>query len=181
MGIVPVALCNTVTDVGHLIDAGALDGIILTGGNDIAAVSAASSVAPERDRFEVALIDACIARAVPVLGVCRGSQIIAHHLGSTLSPVTGHGGTRHEIFSQDGQNLGWPTQFEVNSFHDFAIPAVDLATDLVSLAEDSAGCVEAFHHRTHQIFGIMWHPEREPEPTVRDLALIRTLFGDARQ
>ena len=168
-GFVPVPLSNSPEDPKAYFDSLGLSGVILTGGNDIAASEGGKNVAPERDAFEYALIDICMARRTPVLGVCRGLQILNVHLGGRLRRIEGHTAVRHTVTWED-------QPIEVNSFHAFAVSSADLAEDLTATAICADRSLEAFHHKTHPIVAVMWHPERG-ETDSRDLELIRVFFG----
>ena len=61
----------------------------------------------------------------------------------------------------------------VNSYHNHGIDEQELAPGFVVLARDSDGNVEAFQHKTEQIAGIMWHPEREQPIRDVDVELLR--------
>ena len=150
-----------------------LDGLILSGGNDIAAIAADSpSASPARDGYEFALLEAAIANDIPVMGVCRGLQLINVFFGGQLVRVSGHAGTRHRLrpsgHAKAGLSFACPAE-EVNSYHDYAIPPDGLGEGLIPLAYDSEGSIEAHTHQTARVLGIMWHPERETPPTDTNL------------
>lgn len=138
-----------------------LDGIILTGGDDI-------GVHPERDETEYALLEWAEERQLPVIGVCRGFQIMHLWLGGTLKKLScdGHRAQRHVIRFTDG------TEREVNSFHNFTPQKVASPPGLKELAICTAdGSLEAAC--SPNMLGIMWHPEREPDPALADIQLFR--------
>ncbi len=144
-----------------------LDAIVLTGGNDVAESPGAQNVAPERDQFERGLIATSLAGDIPLLGVCRGMQMINVALGGFLGRTTGHAGVEHAIeVLEPGP---WPANWRVNSYHDVCIPRDGLAAELQCLAVSENGDVEAFVHGSAQCHGIMWHPEREEPPRQEDL------------
>ncbi len=169
-GFLPVPLSNAVTEVGAYLSALGLAGVVLTGGNDVASVEGARNPAPERDRFETALIAACRQFRLPVLGVCRGLQLLNLECGGRLDRVEGHVATRH-LVSLEGRPM------EVNSYHGLAIPADGLGSDLQPVARCEDGTVEAARHPTAGWWGVMWHPERERPFREWDLRLLRELFG----
>lgn len=140
-------------------------GLVLTGGNSLAGCG---GDAPERDHMELAVLAHARQRSLPVLGICRGMQLLLHTFGATLLPVSGHVGTRHRL--ADGR--------EVNSFHDFA--ARDGGQLLVT-AMSADGVVEAVRHPHEPIQGIMWHPERCDGFEVADQNLFRAMFAGDRQ
>lgn len=84
---------------------------VLSGGNDIGQCS-------ERDLTEGGLLDHASQHQRPLLGVCRGMQMMAHWSGVDLCSVQGHVRTRHRL---TGEIAG-----EVNSYHDFALATCPL-------------------------------------------------------
>jgi GMP synthase-like glutamine amidotransferase len=134
--------------------------IMLSGGNDI-------GDAPERDAVESLLLAHARDAALPLLGLCRGMQMMAHWAGIGLVPVTGHVRTRHRLEAE-----GWPA--EVNSFHNFALALAPPGYDVILRAED--GAIEAIRHRTLPWEGWMWHPEREERFDPMDTARLSTLL-----
>lgn len=158
-------LPNTGQQAVQLAETLLVDGLILTGGDDVGSC-------PQRDATELALLDWARAKGLPVLGVCRGAQMLQHFCGGALSPVAEHHrATRHNVVWQ-GHDI------TVNSYHLQGIPAPDLAHELTpqALAEDNT--VEAFSHNALPWFGTLWHPEREPNATERDCQILQQLFGD---
>ncbi|HWO26744.1 MAG TPA: gamma-glutamyl-gamma-aminobutyrate hydrolase family protein [Kofleriaceae bacterium] len=180
-GFIPVPLCNEVEDVAHYVEALALHGVILTGGNDITSLDGATDPAPERDRFERALLAAGSARRLPILGVCRGAQLLALFHGGRVSPVTDHVARRHAVTLVGGHltsaagrvALRWPARFEVNSYHSFTISPGALDARLVPLALADDGSVEAVGHVDLPQLGVLWHPEREDPAADDPLDLLR--------
>lgn len=128
-----------------------------------------------RDRTESVLLQASLKNSWPVLGVCRGMQVINLFHGGSLTKVEGHAGSGHPLSSvTDSCLFSFPRQ--VNSFHDFAIPIEGLGADLLpqALAGDY---VEAFAHAKYRHFGIMWHPERNQIFSDEDVKLFRHFFN----
>lgn len=171
-GLLPVPLSNTVTEerVAAYVEALSLGGIILTGGNDLTDLAGARNTAPERDRFEWALLRACLEREIPVVGICRGMQVINVFMGGSLVPVVGHAGTRHRVV-WNGETV------EVGSYHDYGVPERSLGTGLTISARAEDGTVEAFRHETKALFGLMWHPEREDPFRNADLRFLASALG----
>src|SRR5579863_2290649 len=83
-GLLPVPIPNSVD--AALIICEHVGGIVLTGGNDLTAYG---GDAPDRDETESALLDLAELRNLPVLGVCRGMQVIQHRFGTRLRKVDG--------------------------------------------------------------------------------------------
>ena len=79
-----------------LIDELNLNGIILTGGNDLSSQSK-NDYSILRDKHEYDCIRYALKNSLPVFGACRGMQIIAEYFGSTFSKVQNHVASRHKI------------------------------------------------------------------------------------
>lgn len=165
---VPNTLCRPVHDSTAAADAlhewlGTLapQAIVLSGGNDL-------GEQPKRDMTEARLLEHARANALPVLGVCRGMQMIGHWAGGRLKPVNGHVGTRHRL---SGRIVA-----EVNSYHRLALAACPADFEVLARSED--GEIEAIRHCSLPWEGWMWHPEREPVFAAHDLARLKALFGE---
>lgn len=169
-GLAPLLVPNIGERASEIVDG--VCGIILSGGNDIAPFGSSEAWAPERDATERALLTWARDASVPVLGVCRGMQMINVHLGGQLSPIEGHVRVRHALQGTQGE---WPG--EVNSYHDLGIFGRDLAPELLVNATVGDGSIEAVSHRDLPWVGIMWHPEREQAFNTVDRALIKRLFS----
>jgi gamma-glutamyl-gamma-aminobutyrate hydrolase PuuD len=176
-GHLAVPIPNRLDDPGEFVDDLDLALIVLTGGNDLAHLPGAVMPAPERDATELALLDHAVTRGIPVLGVCRGLQLLVTHAGGTLRAVPGHVARPHPI--EPCGRSGWPLRVgTVNSFHDWGVArdAVGRGLDVLAVAPD--GTVEAVADPDRAVVGVMWHPERAPADDA-DLALISALL-DAR-
>lgn len=179
LGLVAVPVPNGLQDPAGWARALGIGGLLLTGGNDLVAAPGGRDTAPERDRCEALLLEAARRAAWPVLGVCRGMQMMNVHLGGRVTPVTGHAGTRHAVHAAAPRSrLAGPLEasLEVNSYHDFGIAADSLAHDCVALYRDAQGGVEALEHAELRWLAVMWHPEREPALTPHDRHLVTHLF-----
>ena len=156
-----------------------LDGLVLSGGPDVDPARYDAPADPhtgvprtERDAWEIALTAAALRRDMPLLGVCRGMQVLAVALGGTLAqhlpdelgsevhcPTIGvHG--RHPVNLAPGSRLGavLGTQTEVATYHHQAVGTLPAATKAIGWAPD--GTVEAFEVcGAAWAFGVQWHPE----------------------
>ncbi|MCW5875082.1 MAG: gamma-glutamyl-gamma-aminobutyrate hydrolase family protein [Anaerolineales bacterium] len=176
LGLLAIPLANTIEDVVGYLGALALDGIILSGGNDLSSFPKSSKPAPERDRFERLALDYARAAGLPALGVCRGMQLMGDYYGGRLTPLEEHVAQRHEVRLQQ-EFLSWPPSLDVNSYHNYGFALEDLPGqfNVIALAADNT--VEAFQHEAIPHYGIMWHPEREPKILAQDAALLKHLFS----
>jgi putative glutamine amidotransferase len=164
-GLLPVLLPNVTEAALALCERAGIAGLVLTGGNDLAVLG---GDAPERDAVESVLLDMAERRGLPVLGVCRGMQVIQQRFAIPLCRVDGHVVQRQVI-----RIHGEPT--EVNSFHHFA--AFDSRPPLDVWAVAADGVVKAVRHSAQPITGIMWHPERTVPYSPADMVLFSQLFG----
>jgi putative glutamine amidotransferase len=180
LGFCPVPLANDVQDVEGYLAALSLDGAVLTGGNDLSNVEGGREVAPERDRFEHMLLDLFAAERLPVLGVCRGLQLMNIHYGGGLKKVEHHVAVRHSTTLDPGFFKSCPNSIVVNSFHDFAIDELQRSAQLNPIAWAEDGTIEGVAHVELPQFGVMWHPEREESLAKHDLLIIQHVFGEER-
>lgn len=156
-----------------------LDGIVFSGGSDIdpehygaEAHESTVGVRPERDRAEIALLTAALERDMPVLAVCRGSQVLNVALGGDLEQHVpdrvGHEGhkevtgtfSEHAIEPVEGTTLaplidGSPT---VKSHHHQGYGRLGRGLRVAAHAEDET--VEAIEDPSRRFtVGVLWHPE----------------------
>jgi putative glutamine amidotransferase len=164
-GLLPVLLPNVTEAALGLCERTGVAGLVLTGGNDLAALG---GDAPDRDAVEAALLDWAERRGLPVLGVCRGMQVIQQRFAVPLRRVEGHVAQR-QVIRIDGEPR------EVNSYHCFAAFDSQPPLEVWAVADD--GVVKAVRHSTQPVTGIMWHPERLAPFSPVDVQLFRQVFG----
>lgn len=177
IGFIPIPLPNVSTEkVSDVLSSLQLDAILLSGGNSISSLTpGAADAAPERDNFERELISQALIRCIPIVGICRGMQMLNNYFGGQLEKIEGHVATEHNIYSllPDLQ-----LSERVNSYHNWAINRNSLAKNLRPIAADDEGFIEAFDDLEHRVLGLMWHPEREIVFKSRDVNLIKEFFYD---
>lgn len=130
--------------------------IILPGGNDLISKSYLSKT---RLKNEFKLINFGIKNKIPILGVCRGMQVINFFYKGKQKKIKNHMRTRHDVYFN--YKFFDKKKINVNSYHNFGIPYNYLAKCLVPIAHDKSKNVEFFKHNKLRIFGSMFHPERE--------------------
>ncbi|MEU3073495.1 gamma-glutamyl-gamma-aminobutyrate hydrolase family protein [Streptomyces laurentii] len=163
-----------------------LDGLLLTGGEDIDPAHCTGSVRrpdytyhPRRDAFELCLARRALDRGLPLLGVCRGSQILWSATGNPLIahiPDVNHGQvlhrasltktSRHLVLLTSGSVVAEAydeAKIEVTSYHHQGLgeqTSGDLRWRVTARAED--GLAEAFEQEDAEApwaVGVLWHPE----------------------
>ena len=174
-----------------------LDGLVLTGGRDVdpaaygqAAHPTTDEAARERDTFEFALVRGALARRLPVLGICRGAQVLNVALGGTLHQhlpdVVGH--TKHQagnaVFTTSGIRTVPGTRLaaligessDAQCYHHQAIHR--LGQGLIISAQDGAdGVIEAVELPGDDfVLAVQWHPEERLD----DLRLFAGVVEAAR-
>lgn len=162
LGFLPLPVCSALANEPDYLAQLQPDAMILSGGNDI-------GQAPARDTLETQLLNYAKAKQLPVLGVCRGMQMLNHYLGGNLVTVSEHVATRHSLEGDWAQQYGYQ---EVNSYHNQAITRATLAPDLEILATSTDGVIEAVQCSDLPWLGIMWHPERETVFQLADQQLL---------
>ena len=134
--------------------------VVLSGGNDIGQCA-------ERDDTERKLLVHAQQRQLPLLGICRGMQMIAYWSGASLHPVSGHVRSRHQLTGT--------ISTEVNSSHCSSLASCPEGFEVLAHSED--GEIEAIRHLSLPWEGWMWHPEREDNFVAYDINRIKKLFG----
>ncbi len=192
-GGVPVLLPPV--DAGAHEMVAALDGLVLTGGSDIdparygAAPHETTRSRPFRDEAEVRLLHSALERDLPVLGVCRGAQLINVALGGSLTQhlpdVLDHSGHAPSpgVFGTNRVRLSAGSRVaaiigpmaEVRCHHHQALDRVADGLTVVGRAQD--GVVEAVELGGRRFaLGVQWHPEQ----VATDLRLFAALVDTAR-
>lgn len=120
---------------------------------------------PERDRMELFLLDWFLSRKKPVLGICRGVQVLNVYFGGTLTQdVPDHAAVDQQDRIHGIRNIGSPlteacgSPCEVNSAHHQALNRIGTGLQVVQWAAD--GVPEGICHERLPAWGVQWHPER---------------------
>lgn len=175
--LVPVPNC--LEDVGAWLDAVRPRGIVLSNGNDW-------GDAPERDATEKVLYEHAIQADMPLLGVCRGLQVIHKLTGGeieiSVSEATGrsHTAVCHdvEISTEPFRKIAGGEVLAVNSFHDQGVLLSGGVSPDFEVFATSGECVEGFVHRSKPVLAVQWHPEREGGSSDFDYTTIKALFTE---
>jgi putative glutamine amidotransferase len=173
----------------------ALDGLLFSGGSDLdpeiygqEAHAATDGVVPERDRAEIALLEAALERDMPVLAVCRGSQVLNVARGGDLvqhlPDVVGDEKHKHTpgVFADHDVDLVSGTRVQqilgdhapVKSHHHQGYGQLGAGLREAARADD--GTIEALEDPSRRFaLGVLWHPEAG-----EDFALFEALVEEAR-
>ena len=158
-----------------------IDGLILSGGHDISPYNYGQEPSqkigetfPERDTYEMILLEESKKRDIPILGICRGFQLINVAAGGTLyqdlslipgnilkhDQVSNPTLKTHKVEIKENSVISsiFGKETMVNSFHHQVINKV--ANDFIVVAKASDGVVEAIEHKTYKfLVAVQWHPE----------------------
>ena len=158
-----------------------IDGLILSGGHDISPYNYGQEPSqkigetfPERDTYEIILLEESKKRNIPILGICRGFQLINVAAGGTLyqdlslipgnilkhNQVSNPTLKTHKVEIKENSFISsiFGKETMVNSFHHQALDKV--ADEFRVVARASDGVVEAIEHKTYKfLVAVQWHPE----------------------
>jgi N5-(cytidine 5'-diphosphoramidyl)-L-glutamine hydrolase len=123
--------------------------IVLSGGNNIGDI-------PQRDFTEQHLLFWAEKNRKPVLGICRGMQMMGVYFGGKLIGGDGHVRTRHQLQVTNNRYIFPKT---VNSYHNQVLKKSPNTFQILAKSED--GSIEAMAHKVLPWEAWMWHPERE--------------------
>jgi gamma-glutamyl-gamma-aminobutyrate hydrolase PuuD len=173
----------------------ALDGLVLSGGADVDPAHYAedlhpmtTGLHPQRDEAELMLLEAALAREMPVLAICRGMQVLNVFRGGSLHQhlpeLVAHDGHReargtfseHDVRVAAGSRTAAiiGNEARVLSSHHQALERIGDGLDAVAWADD--GTVEAVEDRRQFAIGVLWHPEEG-----EDKRLFEALVDQARR
>lgn len=180
-----------------------VDGVLVTGGQDVSPYLYGERAIPEcgtpyapRDLLDQALTKRCRSTRTPLLGICRGIQILNVTYGGTLwqdlptqmpSDVTHamrppYDAVAHEVTLKPGSRLAdtlGSTSLGVNSYHHQAVREVAPGLEAVAWAPD--GIVEALVDPTQEfLLGVQWHPELSWRVDPRQKHLVSAFVAAAR-
>ncbi|KAM3108674.1 gamma-glutamyl-gamma-aminobutyrate hydrolase family protein [Phormidesmis sp. 146-33] len=180
-----------------------LDGLIFTGGGDInpalyggEAHPTIYAVDPDRDEFELALAKVALTTQIPILGICRGMQVLNVATGGDLVPHVPD--VYGDAIAHRLDHPRRPTQHDVQVFSDSRLAQIletkaltivtwhhqavrTFSADWRLAAQASDGLVEALEHQYHPwAIGLQWHPEMSAQDPAH-LKLFQALVKAARR
>lgn len=186
-GAVPVIVPPLDSDsLDEWLDAVSVAGLLLSGGADVdpalfgeEPVAGLGRVSRQRDDYEIALFRAAERRRIPVLGICRGLQVVNVARGGTLwqdmasqlgEQYACHDQTQateigtHEVLIEPGSKVAAlfeSTRLNTNTHHHQAVKSVGDGLTVSAVAAD--GTIEALEDSSANIVAVQFHPERMPD------------------
>jgi gamma-glutamyl-gamma-aminobutyrate hydrolase PuuD len=153
-------------------------GLLLTGGEDVNMAIFNDNVGlnplqiyPRRDHFEIALLKTALAKQMPILGICRGCQLINVAHGGTLRNLRNNKALQryhrrlrpHEVYVDENAKLANTLNATylkwVRSTHGMAVNEVGRGFQPVAWARDGVTEAIEYEDKKHWIVGLQWHPE----------------------
>jgi|TARA_B110000467_G_C18335164_1_gene496910 putative glutamine amidotransferase len=173
LNFIPILIPNTLSNIELFLEKLELDGIILSGGGDI-------GLDIERDETEKKLLKYGIKNNLPILGVCRGMQIINKFFNGEVIKTQNneHVNLDHSIniIEESFSNIIGKEIF-VNSYHNNIIFQNNLGKNLKPFAiTKKDNSIEGFFHNQYSVIGVMWHPERKQNNNNK--LLLQKIFTD---
>lgn len=177
-GGLPIIISYKIDEIENILNV--VDGLLLSGGGDIdpflmgeEPLKSLSFIYPIRDNTEVELCKLALKNNIPILGICRGCQILSIASGGKIyQDINSIASIKH---SQQAPKY-YPTHFvnleknskligiydcnklKVNSFHHQAVNT--LGDDMIVCAKSNDGIIEAIEHKINKfVIGVQWHPE----------------------
>ncbi|MBO5293373.1 MAG: gamma-glutamyl-gamma-aminobutyrate hydrolase family protein [Lachnospiraceae bacterium] len=169
--------CDAISDCGAISDCSAISNcaaLLLPGGGDIDPAlfgdtnQGSRNIDRTLDLFQLALLDRFVKSGKPVLGICKGMQLINVYFGGSivqdLPTASVHawdnGDKLHPVFTKQNSFLStlYGNEILVNSAHHQGIGTPGKGLRIIQTARD--GVAEAFLHTALPIYAVQWHPER---------------------
>ena len=176
LGFISVHIPNTLKNLDNFLEEMHLDGVVLSGGDNIGENK-------NRDETETRLLAYALEKHIPVIGVCRGMQLINNYFGGKISTDTStiHLSKEHniQITNENFLSLFKSSSFDVNTYHRNLISTEGIGNGLKPFAifnKDSS--IEGFFHEKLPIIGVMWHPERKPD--LNSKVILSTIFKNKK-
>ncbi len=156
------------------------DGLVLPGGDDVEPsrygqqINGSDEISPELDAHQLEVLDRFVKAGKPVLGICRGHQLLNVYFGGTLFqhlktapvhsrsyPVKQSFDKVHEMIATNGTWLShlYGIRMMINSAHHQAIDQIGKGL-IIDSRDPEDGVIEAVHHESLPVWAVQFHPER---------------------
>ena len=171
LGFSPLLIPNTISDIPTFLDEMKISGLILSGGDNIGDDNV-------RDKTENMILDYAVSHNVPLIGICRGMQVINTFFGGKIQSTNNSEHVKNDHFVNiTNHSLFKNELIQVNSFHHNIITLSNLGKNLSTFAiSKNDNTIEGLIHNELPIFGVMWHPERNPNDNSN--ILLKKIFSN---
>lgn len=163
----PILIPNGISNLESFIDNCNLDGVILSGGNNVnpklySSNDRLSSIYDIRDKSEFEIIEYCQKNNLPLIGICRGMFILNIFFRGGLSHnIKEHVNQNHKVKISRFNNYFNENKL-VNSFHKQGIKKENISPNMDYFAISEDGIIEGIYNIENSFYGLQWHPERKP-------------------
>lgn len=171
-----VPIFNNASQAAKMIKDLKIQGIILSGGE-----SWGESI--NRDKTEKKIIEYCVKNNLPILGVCRGLQVLNKVFGGKIEKdikvisKENHVKVTHMVcLDKNYKKIIGKENILVNSFHNQGVIVKNISKEFNIFAKTDNEVVEGMCHKTKKIMAIQWHPERKTPSLLFDQMLIKKIF-----
>lgn len=180
-GCIVMPVPNMLTNVQNWFDSLAPDCLILSNGNDW-------GTAKDRDHTEISAIGWALEKNIPIVGICRGFQVINNYFGGDVTQILSNETNVPHVAVSHTVNLKHKSfcaiieheNVVVNSYHNHGVHARDLSPKLDVFAMAPDDIVEGLFHPTLTVLGIQWHPERSGSDEIFDSALLQKFILEGK-
>ena len=149
-------------------------GFIFPGGNDLYK-NKKIKINLYRDKFEYRIIRFCLKNKIPLLGVCKGFQVIANFFNGKIEKCINHVGVMHNLTIDRDSRFINSKKLKVNSFHNYGVRILPKIFNIISRSDDQL--VEIAEHKIEKILCFMFHPERYCESQKKLNLIIKNFFN----
>ena len=158
------------------------DGLLITGGSGVHPAlygdvffddDSIKGSNPVRDEMEIGLIRSFLEAGKPIMGICRGQQLLNVYFGGKLiqnfpkqKGIEHQNGISHKVHAEENSIVGglFGQDFMTNSHHRDAVISTGPDVRVAAVSED--GIIEAIEHVSLPVFAVQWHPERQRGDTM---------------
>lgn len=174
--MLPYDLKDDLKDLKSKLDS--YDGFLIPGGIDMnpklfnEEIDGTRDYDDHLDAIDYAIIDYAIKHKKPLLGICRGHQVINVFLGGTLYQDIGkdHQDTHHQVITTPSALITFPDEIEVNSYHHQAVKVLGKSLHSVATSKQD-NYNEAYISCEYPILCVQWHPEKESDKETSKIIL----------
>ena len=149
-----------------------IHGIIFSGGNDLFN-NHKNKENRYRDTMEKKLLKYNLVKNIPILGICRGFQLISSYFKKSTKKCKNHVGKSHNLSLAKSKFIDFK-KLTVNSFHNFGVYDLSNNFDIISLHKDKS--IEIAEHKSKNLLCLMFHPERNNFSQTKVDKMIKQFF-----